>query len=151
MVIFVNKKVEDSELAKENPSLKNEINKIPEEKLKELVEKVADVAVKHNKSLEQNKNFLRYNLQVAPERIEDGLLSICGADDLYSFEVSMVADKVEFKIFATVMKETISREVQSEEMKQVLHDFLKDNIENFDDLLKEEIENIEAQNNEIDL
>lgn len=114
------------------------IANIPTEKFEELVQNVVTVASKHNKTFETDREELRYGVQVAPERVKDGLLNIYGAGSLYAFEVSVVANKVKFSLFANVLGNAIERTVESEEMQQLLENFLSENIVNYSELLQQE-------------
>ena len=122
--------------------LVNSIANISTAKFEELVENVAAVAAKHNKSFKTDKESLRCGVQVAPSRIKDSLLNVYGAGPLYSFEVSVVADKVKFTLFASIGGNTIPKVIQSEEMEQLLDNFLRENVENYDNLLQEEVEKV---------
>ena len=68
------------------------------------------------------------------------MLHIYGAGSIYAFEASMVANKLKFTVFVCPAGNVISRVIESEEMEQMINDFLKENIENYDNLLQEEVE-----------
>ena len=146
MNVFVHKTKEISGFR-----LADAINNVSDEKLKEFVDKVVDVASTKNASFKKDKNGLRCIFSVKPDRLKNASFIICGDGGIYSFEVSMVADKLNFSIFATVGRDTFSTSVNCEEMQQLLDNFLRENIENYDELLKEEIERVNVENNQVEL
>ena len=119
------------------------IANIPTEKIEEFAKSVVNIASQYNKTFETSQSGLRCGVQIAPKRIENCLLHIYVTSTLYSFEVSAIADKIKFCIYSCPADSIISNFVESKEMELLFDGFLRENIENYDALLQEEVERIE--------
>ncbi len=117
------------------------IANITNEKFEEFINSVISIAVKYNKTFE-DKHGLRCGIQIKPKKIKNCLLQVYCVGQIYSFEVLMIANKVKFTIHACLAGNDISRFVESKEMEDLFNDFLRDNIENYDNLLKKEMEKV---------
>lgn len=142
MNILITKNTNDNLTSQDE--LVDAIANIPNEKFEEFINSVINIAVKHNKTFE-DKDTLKCGIQVEPKKIKNCLLHVYCVGAIYSFEVSMIANKVKFTLHACLAGNEISRVVESKEMEDLFNDFLRDNIENYDNLLKQEIEKVEGK------
>ena len=140
MNILITKNTNDNLTSQDE--LVDAIANIPNEKFEEFINSVINIAVKHNKTFE-DKDTLKCGIQVEPKKIKNCLLHVYCVGAIYTFEVSMIANKVKFTLHACLAGNEISRVVESKEMEDLFNDFLRDNIENYDNLLKKEMEKVE--------
>ena len=64
----------------------------------------------------------------------------------------MIANQINCSIYASIAGNTISRSIKSEEVEELLDGFLRNNIENYDKLLNNEIQRVEqSKRNETEL
>ena len=120
--------------------LVSDIANIPDEKFEELIENVVKVATKYNHSFESHKDELKCGIQISPDKFSDSLLHIYGAGYVFSFEVIAFLNKIDFVVYATPPGgNLVAKNFESEEMQQLISTFFRENIDDYEKLLGEEV------------